>query len=393
MKISGEAAVTGIGELKPCKEAGGKKSLDLLAEAAVLALEDAGLEKAQIDGLIVSPPSEDSYFMWPSQLAEYLQLSPGFLDMVELGGASAAGSVARAAIMIAAGICENCLCLSGGVWDSQVFNSLEGKTAVMSQAEIDYELPYGPMGFNSAYALIARRHMFEYGTSPEQLAKIAVDQRLNALLNPDALYNNKEITVEDVLSSPMVVDPIHLLEIVRPCSGAAAVIVSSNTIARKQTRVPVSILGFGEAYTHNSIVYAPSITESPVKKAAARAFAMAGLNPCDIDFVSVYDCYPITVLITLEDAGFCPKGKGGDFVENTDLTYKGDLPCNTHGGQLSFGQPSFAGGMSHITEAVRQLRGEAGRRQVKNNHLAYINGNGGVLSTQCSLIMGRGEHV
>jgi acetyl-CoA acetyltransferase len=235
--------------------------------------------------------------------------------------------------------------------------------------------------------------MFEYGTRPEQLAKIAVDQRTNALLNPDALFNNKEITINDVLSSPLVVDPIHLLEIVRPCSGAAAVIVSSIDMASKYTRLPVTILGFGEAYTHNSIVYAPSITDSPVKEAAARAFGMAGLLPRDIDFVSVYDCYPITVLITLEDAGFCPKGQGGDFIEKTDMTYKGDLPCNTHGGQLSFGQPSFAGGMSHITEAVRQLRGEAGRRQVKNNRYAYVNGNGGVLSTQCSLIMGRGEHV
>ncbi|QGT99463.1 Acetyl-CoA C-acyltransferase [Candidatus Syntrophocurvum alkaliphilum] len=387
MNISNKAIITGISELKPLKEAGGKRTLDLLAESALLALEDANLEKGEIDGLIVTPPTEDSYFMWPSQVAEYLQLSPNFLDMIELGGASAAASVARAVLMIDAGICNNCLCLSGGVWDSQVFNSLDGKKAVMSQAEIDHELPYGPMGFNSAYAMITRRHMCEYGTRSEQLAKIPVAQRVNALLNPNALYNDKKITVEDVLSSPLIVDPIHLLEIVRPCSGAAAVIVSKQP--NNKSRTSVSILGFGESYTHNSIVYAPSITDSPVKFAAAKAFSMANLLPQDINFVSIYDCYPIAVLITLEDAGFCPKGEGGNFLENNDLTYNGNLPCNTHGGQLSFGQASFAGGMSHIIEAVRQLRGEAGKRQVKNNNLAFINGNGGVLSTQCSLIMGR----
>ncbi|MBC7076277.1 MAG: thiolase family protein, partial [Syntrophomonadaceae bacterium] len=265
----------------------------------------------------------------------------------------------------------------------------EGKTEVMSQAEIDYELPYGPMGFNSGYALVARRHMFAYGTTPEQMAKIAVDQRINALVNPDALFNDRAISVEDVLSSPVIVDPLHMLEIVRPCNGAAGVIVSRREQAGDSPHTPVLILGMGEAYTHNSIVYSPSFTETPIKISSARAFEMAGLKPEDIDLVSLYDCYTITVLISLEDAGFCPKGEGGNFVQSTDLTYKGDLPCNTHGGQLSFGQPSFAGGMSHITEAVRQLRGTAGKRQVKKNNFAFVNGNGGTLSTQCSLILGR----
>lgn len=384
----GQTSIIGIGELQPTLKAEDQTTLDLLARAAALAIQDAGLVKDDIDGLLVTPPSEDSYFLWPSQVAEYLQLFPAFMNMVELGGASAAGTIARAALMVDAGICHNCLCLSGGVWDPQVFNTRAGKMAVMSRAEIDYELPYGPMGFNSGYAWIARRHMAQYGTTAEQLAKIAVDQRTNALANPEALFNQKPLTVPEVLASPLIVDPLHLLEIVRPCSGAAAVIVS-----RSQTpntvHIPVPIQGFGEAYTHNSISYAPSLTLSPIKMAAERAFRMAEVRIQDIDLVSLYDCYTITVLISLEDIGFCAKGEGGRFVETTDLTFQGSLPCNTHGGQLSCGQASFAGGMSHVTEAVRQLRGEAGRRQVQNNRLALVNGNGGVMSTQCCLILGR----
>jgi acetyl-CoA acetyltransferase len=145
----------------------------------------------------------------------------------------------------------------------------------------------------------------------------------------------------------------------------------------------------GEACTHNSIVYSDNITHSPVKDSASRAFAMAGVQPADMDLLSLYDCYPITVIITIEDAGFCPKGDGGPWVESRDLSYRGPLPLNTHGGQLSFGQPSYAGGMSHLTEAVRQLRGQAGKRQIKNPRLAFVNGNGGVMSTQSSLILGR----
>lgn len=389
MNISGRAAITGMAELKPEIDTGGRRSLDLFSEVTGRAIKDAGLKKSDIDGLLVTPPAEDSCFMWPAQVAEYLKMSPSYLNMVELGGASACAAVSRAAVAVMAGFCRHCLCLSGGIWESQVFNSREGKMAVMSQAEMDYELPFGPMGFNSGYALIAHRHMFEFGTTAEQMAKIAVDQRQNALANPDALFNKTAISIQDVLNSPLIVDPIHLLEIVRPCSGAAALIVSRSEQAVDMPNNPVYLLGMGEAITHNSIIYSDHITSSPVKSSALRAFAMAGLKPDDMDLLSLYDCYPITVIITIEDAGFCEKGAGGSFVQSHDLTYRGDLPLNTHGGQLSFGQPSYAGGMSHITEAVRQLRGVAEKRQIENNRLAFVNGNGGVMSTQSSLILGR----
>lgn len=392
-KISGAAAITGISELKPEIKSAGKTTLDLLANATRLAVSDAGLNKSDINGLLVTPAVEDSAFMWPAQVAEYLQLSPQYLNVVELGGASAVAAVARAAVAVTAGLCRHCLCLSGGVWDSQVFNSEEGKMAVMSRAEIDYELPCGPMGFNSAYALVARHHIYQYGTRAEQLAKIAVEQRANALHNPLALYNQRELSIDEILASPVIVDPIHLLEIVRPCSGAAAVVVSRIDEARNQAHPAVSILGIGEACTHNSIIYAPDLTSSSITQAAGRAFSMAGCTPGDINLVSLYDCYTITVLITLEDAGFCPKGEGGNFVQSTDLTFKGQLPCNTHGGQLSCGQPSYAGGMGHVIEAVRQLRGQAGTRQVTKNDLAFVSGNGGVFSTESCLILGRDKIV
>jgi acetyl-CoA acetyltransferase len=383
-----DAVITGIGELKPAIVNSGQTELDLLMQAAAIATSDAGLSKKEVDGLIVTPPSNDNYFMWPSQAAEYLQIKPELLDMVELGGASAVGSIIRAALFIQAGLCNHCLCLSGGIWDRRVFNTLEGKKKVMSQAEIDFELPFGPMGFNSAYALITRRHMHKYGTTAEQLAKIVADQRFNAMTNQNALFNDKLLSIEDILASPVIADPIHRLEIVVPCSGAAAVVVSRRDQAKNSCVRAINILGMGEAYTHNSIVYAADILESPVKKAAGKAFAMANLKPEDINLVSLYDCYPITVLITLEDAGFCAKGEGGEFVMNTDLTYGGKLPCNTHGGQLCCGQPSFAGGMSHVIEAVRQLRNEAGERQVQKNKVAFINGNGGVMSVESCLILG-----
>jgi acetyl-CoA acetyltransferase len=230
--------------------------------------------------------------------------------------------------------------------------------------------------------------MFEYGTTSGQLAKIAVDQRTNACANPDALFYGKPLSIEDVLGSPLVVDPLHLLEIVRPCTGGAAFIVASPDLARESAHAPVWLLGAGESSRGMMLSQMDSITTSPIAEAAPRAFEMAGVSHEDIDVLSVYDCYTITVLITLEDAGFCPKGKGGPFVEEHDFTWHGDLPLNTHGGQLSFGQPGLAGGMSHVTEAVRQSQHRAGERQVKDCELAFVNGNGGIMSEQVSLVLG-----
>lgn len=381
------AAITGIGELAPQKSGEGMSNLGIWAKVSRMALADAGLEPREVDGLLVAPPITELVAMWPSILGEYLGIHPRYSNVVDLGGASPCGMVWRAAAAIAAGMCRAVLCVTGEVSDVETFYSPRARRRTQQLPYREFEVPYGPMGVNSGYALIAMRHMYEYGTTSRQLAKIAVDQRANACANPMALYRTP-ITVDDVLASPLVVDPLHLLEIVRPCTGGAAIVVASPELARRLPVPPVWLLGAGEASTGMMPSQYPGLTTSPVAVSAPKAFQMAGVGPEDVDLVSVYDCYTITVLVTLEDAGFCRKGEGGRFVEEHDLTFRGDLPLNTHGGQLSFGQPGIAGGMSHVTEAVRQLQGRAGERQVRGCEIAFVNGNGGIMSEEVSLVLG-----
>ena len=198
---------------------------------------------------------------------------------------------------------------------------------------------------------------------PRADGQIAVDQRENALANPEALFNQKALTIEEVLNSPLIVDPIHLLEIVRPCSGAAALIVSSCERAVDMPQSPVYLLGMGEACTHNSIVYSDHITHSPVQDSASRAFAMAGVQPADMELLSLYDCYPITVIITIEDAGFCPRGRR-PLVESRDLSYRDHCPQYPRRPAFLWSAP-YAGGMSHLTEAVRQLGVKPGKGRLR----------------------------
>lgn len=383
MSLRGKAAAIGIGELKPTKEPGEATALGLMAQVAAEAIADAGLEKKDIDGLLTGMPFSDPGMLYPAAAAEVLGLAPRMLNIVDLGGASPAGMFWRAAAAIDAGLCKAVLCL---VADLARGGDQRPPTVSVTR---EFEAPYGNIGANCGYAMIAQRHMFEYGTRPEQMAKVAVDQRNNALHNPLATFNDKPLTIDDVLNSRMIVDPLHLFEIVSPVSGGAAFVVASRAIAKRARHPPVWLLGAGEHCNHSSITYAPSLTQSPIKAAADTAFRMARLKREDMDLVCPYDCYTITVLVTLEDADFCNKGQGGPFVMEHDLSFEGDFPCNTHGGQLSFGQPGLAGGMSHVTEAIRQLMGRGGERQVKNAARAYVNGNGGIMSEQVSLILER----
>jgi acetyl-CoA C-acetyltransferase len=325
----------------------------------------------------------DAGMLYPASVAEVMGINPRMLNQVDIGGASPAGMVWRAAAAIQAGMCQAVLCVVGDL------NKFGDQKPPVISVQREFEAPYGNIGANCGYAMIANRHMYEYGTTAQQMAKVAVDQRRSAVKNPLATFNDRELTIDDVLNSRMIVDPLHLFEIVSPCSGGSAVVVASPEIARRTKHQPAWLLGAGEYSNHASITYAPSLTDSPVKVAAETAFKMAGVAHKDIDLVCPYDCYTITVIVTLEDAGFCKKGQGGAFVQEHDLSYAGDFPCNTHGGQLSFGQPGLGGGMSHVTEAVRQLMGRGGERQVKDARLAYVNGNGGIMSEQASLILER----
>lgn len=382
--IRGKAAITGIGELKPVRYTEGLTTLGMIVDVGLQAVEDSGIPFGDVDGLLVHPMAGAGMAV-PSTLVELLGVPARFAEVVDLGGATGAGMVWRAAAAIASGLCTTCLCVTGARREQRRsgWGGPPDRTAYM-----EFDVPYGAIGANYGYALIAMRYMHEYSLAPEQLAKIAVHQRDNACANPDAIFYGKPITISDVLSSPVIVDPLRMLEIVMPVAGGAALVVTSAERARDLPNPPAYVLGAGEMCTHKAITYAPSLTTTAVKPAADTAFAMAGVSRADVGLASIYDCYTITVLVTLEDAGFCAKGEGGAFVDEHDLRYNGDFPVNTHGGQLSFGQSGVAGGMSHVTEAARQIQGRSGDRQVKDLDLAYVNGNGGVMSEQVSLILG-----
>ncbi|HUI26587.1 MAG TPA: thiolase family protein [Candidatus Kryptonia bacterium] len=384
MSLRGKAAAIGIAEMRPFKDMAGLTPLAIMARMARAAIADAGLEPRDVDGLLCGVPVGDTGMIYPGSVVEYLGLKVRYLDVVDIGGASSAGMMWRAAAAIDSGMCHTVLCVAG-----DTFGRVEGSRWPTISLTREFEAPYGPAAANTGYALIAQRHMYEYGTTPAQLAKIAVDQRTNALKNPNALFGDRPITIDDVLRSPLIVEPLHLLEIVKPCTGGAAFIMTGKDRARRAANPPVWLLGAGERCAHASITYARDITTSPITETAKAAFDMAGLSPENVQFVQPYDCYTITVCITLEDAGFCTKGHGGPFVAEHDLTYSGDLPCNTHGGQLSFGQPGLAGGMTHVIEGIRQLMDRCGDRQVADAEFGFVNGNGGIMSEQCSLVLGR----
>jgi len=389
MSLKGKAAIVGFAEMKPKLDPGGLTLEDIMMRVSRDAIQDAGLTMKDIDGLLVQSPIGALSFMWSCTLSSMLRIEPTYSDTCDLGGASSAGMVMRAAAAIQAGLCSNVLCVTAEVGNTETYYQTLNP---MNPGRASFDAAYGAMGANSAYALLARRHMQEYGTTSRQLAKIAVDERANACQNPLALFGTHPLTIEDVLSSRMICDPLHLLDIVRWCTGGAALIVTSAERAASLRKPPVFILGAGEGSADVSLESRPSLTDSPVRLSAAKAFRMAGATPKDIKLASAYDCYTITVLVTLEDAGFCTKGEGGPFVEHHNLTYKGDFPVNTHGGQLSFGQPGGAGGMSHINEAVRQIRGEAGPRQINDCDLVFVHGvGGGAISKSASLVLGRSK--
>jgi acetyl-CoA C-acetyltransferase len=388
--VRGWAAVTGVAERKPTRWTDGETTVDMLAHIGVAAIADAGLELADIDG-VVGYPMGGVPMLVPSTIAETMGLRVSYAETVDLGGATGAGMVWRAASAINAGQARAVLCLTAA--RRQKRSATQPKRSGQSlgrdtSAWAEFEVPYGNVGANVGYAMIANRYLYEHKCTPEQLAKIAVHQRDNACQNPDAFFYGQPITIDDVLSSPMVADPLHFLEIVMPSAGAAALVVVHPDLVRSTGRPAAWLLGAGECVTHKTITYAPSLSDTAIKPAADRAFAQAGVGRERIGLASLYDCYTITVLVTLEEAGFCGKGEGGVFVEEHDLRWNGGFPLNSHGGQLSFSQPGLAGGMSHVTEAVRQVQQRGGERQVRNLEFAFVNGNGGIMSEECALVLG-----
>lgn len=367
MSLRGTTAIVGIGELPTQRGYPGRSMLGLCADAARLAIEDAGLRKEDIDGLIVDGTSAT-----PAAMAEYIGLRPVFATGVSMQGASGATAVTVAAAAIHGGMCTTALVVMGAARGDDGGGP---PRPAGGSVTAEFEQPFGPAaGAGTGYALIYRRHMHEYGTTPEQMAKLAVDQRFNAQANPNAAFAGQPITIDDVLNSRYINEPLHMLECVMPAAGAAALIITTAERAKSLPHRPVYILGCGVEQANAAIWQTARVTTSPARVSAARAFAMAGYSPRDIEFAEFYDCYTILVAMTLEDAGFVKKGEIGPFYESTDTTYKGSFPINTDGGQLSGGQPGLAGGFRHVIEAARQIMGRAGPRQVARNNLCMVNG-------------------
>ena len=305
----------------------------------------------------------------------------------------------RAAAAIEVGACETALVLCPSVPPPppKLGPELIGKKMQMpaylggdawGSPQSLYEIPAGLVAATPSFAMIAQRYMATHDLDERTLAKIAVDERHNAQSNPNAMFYGKPIDVDDVMNSRKIADPLKLLEIVMPCFGGGAVVVTTRERAERARHRPVFISGYGEHLTHKSVTWMPDLLDTPIRHAAERAFTMAGTTRDAIDLASIYDCYTITVLVTIEDAGFCAKGEGGAFVRERSFKWDdGDWPLNTHGGQLGGGQAGLCGGLSHVTEAVRQIQGRAEGRQLPSCDLAYANGTGGMMAEQVALIL------
>jgi acetyl-CoA C-acetyltransferase len=397
--LRGEAAIVGIAELPAQRRPSGPPlfTLDQYALLAKMVVQDAGIDPAQINGLLTHGVAESAMFA-PATLCEYLGLALDFGERVDLGGATSAGMIWRAAAAIELGICDAVLAVVPG--SASVPQSRRRPTAAPNwfgassnnygSPQAEFEIPYGNLGQNAPYAQIAQRYAFEFGYDAAAVAKIAVDQRTNACAHPGAVFHGSPISVDDVLASPMIADPIHMLETVMRVHGGTGVLLANADIARRARHRPVWVKGFGEHIAFKTPTYADDLLHTPIARAAAKAFAMSGLGRSDVDIASIYDCYTITVLMSLEDAGFCAKGQGMSWVAERDLTHRGDFPLNTAGGQLSFGQAGMAGGMHHVVDGARQVMGRAGDAQVPDCHTAFVTGNGGIMSEQVALII-RGD--
>ena len=377
------AVISGIGELKPVRKTDGINTMDLLLRVSAEAARDAGMEPGEIDGLLVGPQVGETPQHVPAAVAEYFGMRPTMSNVVDLGGASGPGMIWRAAAAIEMGMCETVLCVLGNHR-----NPVPSRSPNRNPAR-EFDTPFGASGANTSYALLMQAHMAEYGCPPEDYAAIAAGARANAQLNPMAIFHGKPADIDDVLASPMVTSPLHLLEIVMPVAGGDAVIVTTPQRAKRSPHRPVHLWGAGEKITHRAVSQAPCLTSGPLKPAIARALRQAGASVHEIDFLSLYDCYTIMVAATIEDAGLCAPGTFGHWLrENGGMGPEARQPINTHGGQLGFGQPDLAGGMTHVVEAVRQLRGTAEGRQISECQTALVTGNGATMSEAVALVLG-----
>jgi acetyl-CoA acetyltransferase len=366
--------IVGIGETKYSRGTGsGLSLLGLQLQAAVRAIEDAGLRNQQIDGLMPFPGLGTAEEFAANLGIENLR----YAATINMGGAAPVASLQSAAMALATGAADYVLILGG--WNaysgSRTRQAVNADTSALPGRGIarDYYLPFGLTAPPQWYALMARRHMHEFGTTQEQLGAIAVAMRKHAQLNPNAVMCGRPLTLADYLKSPVIADPYRLFDCCLETDGAAAVVVTSAERARALKHRPVHIMAAAAAqpYPADEITNRKDIFTTGLSVAAPKAFAKAGIRPADVDFAEIYDCFTFEVLQQIEECGLCPRGEGGAFVEGGRIELGGALPVNTHGGLLS---EAHVLGINHIVEAVRQLRGDAGQRQVKDAEIGVATG-------------------
>ncbi|MCX4233684.1 thiolase C-terminal domain-containing protein [Streptomyces ortus] len=376
-----KVAVVGVA-LSDCGRVDEATPYALHAQAARRALADSGLDRSVIDGLA----SAGLGTLQPIEVAEYLGLRPTWVDSTSVGGSTWEVMAAHAADAIAAGHANAVLLVYGSTARADIrAGRRTGDLSFGARGPLQFEVPYGHT-LIAKYAMAARRHMHEYGTTLEQLASVAVRARQNAALNPDAMFRDP-ITVDDVLAGPMIADPFTKLHCCLRSDGGAAVLLAAEEYVRDCRTAPVWVLGTGEHVSHTTMSEWPDFTVSPAAVSGRIAFGRAGVRPGEVDVAQIYDAFTYMTLVTLEDLGFCEKGEGGAFVEG------GGLPVNTDGGGLSSQHPGMRG-LFLLVEAARQLRGEAGARQVRRSdgglpELAVASGTGGWFCSAATVVLGR----
>ena len=354
---------------------------ELLLEAITGAAEDAGLTLDDIDGIAGGrSPTASAATAFPGYWSELLGHSVRYYSTVDAASAAHCGNMMHAALAVSTGLARNIVCIGGGSRGA----SRQEAVQKLAYAHGEFDVSWGTV-VPSWFALIARRHMHEFGTKSEQLAEIAVSTRHWASMHPQAIKRER-ITIDDVLNSRMISDPLHMLDCCLSNDGAGALVISRAAQAKDGPKKPVYLLGGAEDYTFRGYVdVGHEWLKSGASYTGPRALEMAGVKHSEIDIAEIYDCFTITVLRELEDLGFCPVGEGGNFVSGGRLAPGGALPTNTHGGGLSYGH--MYSGLSHAIEAVRQLRGECGERQVKDAKIALAHSQGGPLAMHSTAIL------
>jgi acetyl-CoA acetyltransferase len=367
------AATAGIGDAQ------GFQAIEITARAVAGAVADAGLRLSDVDGLFGCLQTD---FLSTLSVAEYLGLQPAFSDNNRIGGASFLAHTLQAALAIEAGLCRVAVIFYGSTQRSEV-----GRLAAAAAGDWSpFESQYGSRFPISSYALAASRHMHEYGTTREQLAAVAVAARGWAQRNPEA-FVREPLSIADVLAAPNVSSPLGRLDCCLVTDGAGALVMVGAGRAGAAPRAPVYLLGAGFAQSHKTISAMPDLCVTAARESGEQAYRMAGLGRADVDLLQVYDAFTINTILFLEDLGFCPKGDGGRYVADGHIGPGGDLPVNTNGGGLSYAHPGMYG-IFTLIEGVRQLRGEAGERQVAGAEVCLCHGSGGVLSSQITNILG-----